>query len=85
MAASRKPGTNRHKGLLADAAADYGWTAPPNFEFGGVFVVQLAADSSIFFARGYFAVLLGVLKKLGVLAWCFGGEVVVFCVVDVVF
>jgi hypothetical protein len=38
-----------------------------------------------FFARGYFAILLGVLEKLGVLMWCFGGEVVVFCVVDVVF
>jgi len=28
---------------------------------------------------------MGVLKKSGVLTWCFGGEVVVFCVVDVVF
>jgi hypothetical protein len=42
-------------------------------------------DSSIFFARGYFAILLGVLEKSGVFTWCFGGEVVVFCVVDVVF
>jgi hypothetical protein len=39
---------------------------------------------SIFFAR-IFAVLLGVLGKLGVLTWWFGGEVVVFCMVDVVF
>jgi hypothetical protein len=38
-----------------------------------------------FFCVVLCAFLLGVLRKTGVLTWCFGGEVVVFCVVDVVF
>jgi len=39
----------------------------------------------IFFCRDVCAVLLGILGKLGVLTWCFGGEVVVICMVNVVF
>ncbi|WP_433966753.1 hypothetical protein [Tunturiibacter gelidiferens] len=44
-----------------------------------------AARLGYFFDGGVCAFSLGVLRKLGVLTWCFGGEVVVVCVVDVVF
>jgi len=64
--------------------------APTNgatgFEFLEVgFGVQKGGGVEYFFARGVCAFLLGVLRKTGVLTWCFGGEVVVFCVVDMVF
>jgi hypothetical protein len=39
---------------------------------------------AIFFGRGGMAILLGVLQKTGVFMWCFGGENVVICVVNVV-
>jgi hypothetical protein len=39
---------------------------------------------SSFFNRRVCGVLLGFLRKRGVLTWCFCGEVVVFCVVNVV-
>jgi hypothetical protein len=56
------------------------------FEFLWIgFGLRLAARWSIFFCVVLCAFLLGVLRKTGVLTWCFGGEVVVFCVVDVVF
>ena len=38
----------------------------------------------ILFCGGW-VFLLGVLKEMGVLLWCFCGEVVVECVVNVVF
>ncbi|WP_353072374.1 hypothetical protein [Tunturiibacter gelidiferens] len=37
-----------------------------------------------FFWRGVSLFLLGVLAKMGAKTWCFGGEFVVFCVVNVV-
>jgi hypothetical protein len=38
-----------------------------------------------FFDEWVCGVLLGILGKVGVLTWCFGGEDVVFCVAGVVF
>jgi hypothetical protein len=38
----------------------------------------------VFLMGGFCGVLLGFLRKMGAEAWCFGGEVVVFCVVKVV-
>jgi hypothetical protein len=59
---------------------------PPDLNFGDrVFGVRSGGELQIFFCTVLFAFLLGVLQKLSVLTWCFGGEVVVFCVVDVVF
>jgi hypothetical protein len=40
--------------------------------------------SGDFLWRGGIAILLGVLQKSGVFVWCFGGENVVNCMVDVV-
>jgi hypothetical protein len=44
-----------------------------------------AARYRFFSARSFLRFCWGVFEKSGVLTWCFGGEVVVFCVVDVVF
>lgn len=52
------------------------------FEFGDRVLVRQTTD---FFLRGPLCAFAGGFRKLGVLTWCFGGEVVVFCVVDVVF
>jgi hypothetical protein len=38
----------------------------------------------IFFGRGGLAFFLGVLAKTGAKTWCFGGEFVVVCVVNMV-
>jgi hypothetical protein len=43
--------------------------------------VEFCAD---FLRRGGSVFLLGVLAKMGGRTWCFGGEFVVVCVVDVV-
>jgi hypothetical protein len=39
---------------------------------------------AIFFASGVFTFLLGFLGKMGGTTWCFDGEFVVLCVVNVV-
>jgi hypothetical protein len=45
-------------------------------------VIEICAD---FFWAGSCGVLQGFLQKTGVFMWCFDGENVVSCVVDVVF
>ncbi|WP_433984644.1 hypothetical protein RBB78_08395 [Tunturiibacter empetritectus] len=62
-----------------------GSAPPPDLNLGVGFGVRLGGGVEYFFCAGVCAFLLGVFEKSGVLTWCFGGEVVVFCVVDVVF
>jgi hypothetical protein len=52
--------------------------------FGGCRIALFFVLGEIFLFCGGEAFLQGILQKMGVLVWCFCGEDVVICVVDVV-